>query len=1110
MKKFYFTELWNLMKICAAQGFIAVLICGVSLAHDNNAQILDREISLDVKEVSFEVALGEVSTASSAYFSYSPDLVKVNNRITLKADKQTLRFVLNELLGPLNIRYTVDEDGVTISLKPGNQKPSGSIKPDHNQLRSDIAGTVRDAAQQPMAGVNIIVKGTSTGTTSDTNGRYSISAETTDVLVFSFIGFSSVEEKIGSRTVIDIVLNEDVKNLSEVIVNVGYWEVKEKVQTGNVSRITSTEVSKQNVSNPLQAMQGRMAGVYIQQNTGMPGGGMRIQIRGQNSLRDGSDGGANGNLPLYLVDGVPFSSSSLNSPAISGSITGGNPLSVINPNDIESIEVLKDADATAIYGSRGANGVVLITTKRAKAGKPRLDINIYQGVGQVSRFMDLLTTKDYLTMRKEGFNNDGITPDQSNAPDLMVWDTTRYTNWQKELIGGTASITNANIAFSGGTANTQFSVAAGYYREGTVFPGHNTFQRGNGRMFITHRSMDNRFMLEASANYSLSDSNIPSTDFTSLAVSLVPNAPKLYSTNEELNWENGTWTNPLAVLKRKYYNSTDNFIANTTIGYEIIKNLRVKSSFGYTFMSASEVGTNPISSFDPQYAALLEGYSNFGNGKVKTWIIEPMADYNVNLGKGTLTALIGGTAQQSTQENQSIEAYGYSNDALLENLGAATTLYVSANDASVYKYIAAFARVNYNWNEKYILNLTGRRDGSSRFGPGNQFANFGAVGAAWIFSNEQFLKSLNFFSFAKLRASYGSTGSDAIGNYQFLEAFSTTRYPYGGSAGLALTRLANPNYSWETNRKMEVGLDVKFLEDRLSASVSYYRNRSSGQLVGLPLPVMTGQSSVQFNLPAIVQNSGLELLISSINVKKDKFEWTTNLNITIPNNKLLEFPNLEQFPAYASRYDVGKSVYTYKGYQFNGVNPQTGFYEVADRNNDGQLSSAFDYVALRRNTQTFFGGLGNNLKFGNFEVDLFFQFVKQTGLSYRQSFQYPGALTNQPVEVMSRWKEEADAATIQRFSAVDPTSEALLGYYYATASDHNIVDASFIRLKNASLSWKFPASWTTKTLIKDGRLFVQGQNLITITNYIGLDPETQTSFTLPPLRTVSIGMSLSL
>jgi hypothetical protein len=322
--------------------------------------------------------------------------------------------------------------------------------------------------------------------------------------------------------------------------------------------------------------------------------------------------------------------------------------------------------------------------------------------------------------------------------------------------------------------------------------------------------------------------------------------------------------------------------------------------------------------------------------------------------------------------------------------------------------------------------------------------------------------------------------------------------------------LANPAYSWETNNKAEIALELTMFDRRLAFLSSYFLNRSGGQLVGLPLPIMTGQSSVQFNLPAKVHNSGLELTFTSTHIRKTRFQWTTSFNVTIPRNRLLEFPNLQEFPAYISRYDVGKSIYTYKGFQYDGVNAESGLYKIADRNNDGQLAGPADYIGLKQNTQSFYGGLSNSVRYGSLELELFFQFVKQNGFSYRLSFANPGVLSNQPDVVMNRWQQPGDVTDIQRFSATDPTGQVGLAYYYQVASDQNIGDASFIRLKNASLSWQLPRTALEKTAITDARIFLRGQNLFTFTRYIGLDPETQTSFTLPPLRIVSFGLNLTL
>lgn len=1126
MKKSFTAKLWKIMKICAVQGMMAIIVCGVSLAHPDYAQLLDNEVSITVTDLPFEETLKKIELAANVKFAYSINQLKEEPHVTLSIHKGTLREVLEELLPPRNIRYQVHEKDATITLKKSsdeNDKDQSSNDAGTNGSSShvelqQVSGTVTEASTQaPVAGVNVLIKGTTHGTTTDADGRYAIAADDQDVLVFSFIGYASQEIPVGSRTVIDVVMVEDATSLSEVVVNAGYWEVKEKEQTGSISRLTAETIERQPVNNPLQALQGRMTGVYIQQNTGVPGGGFTVQVRGQNSLRSGTGGAVNGNLPLYIVDGVPFTSTSLTSAFTSGSnLRGGNPLSTIDPKDIESIEVLKDADATAIYGSRGANGVILITTKKAKAGKARLLVDLNHGIGKVSNYMDLLNTQQYLTMRKEAIRNDdyeSLLGDPAYNvlwPDLTMWDTTRHTDWQKKLMGGTARISNAQLSLSGGTGKTQFLLGSGYYRESTVFPGDNFFQRASGKFNINHVSDDNRLKINATVNYSVNNNNIPSTDFTSAAVTLSPNAPEMYDENGNINWAEDTWNNPMATLERAYESKTENFIANTVVSYEIIPGLQAKASLGYTSMIVDELIKDPLSAYSPLMLSYgITGSSYFGAGKINTWIVEPQLDYQKQISQGTLNVTLGATGQESIQSGKTIEATGYTNDALLENMDAASTINIMEANYSQYRYAALFARVNYNWNQKYILNLTGRRDGSSRFGPGRQFANFGAIGAGWIFSNENFLAASGVLSFGKLRASYGTTGNDAIGNYQYLETFAPTNYSYQGAPGLAINRLANPDYSWETNKKFEVALELAFLKDRISFSSSYYQNRSSGQLVGLPLPVMTGQSSVQFNLPAVVENKGWEFQVSSSWLKSEELQWTTSVNVTIPTNRLLTFPDLNKFPSYANRYELGESVYILKGFQYTGVDTQSGAYTFTDLNADGAVSSPADIVGLKSVTQRSYGGLGNNLRFRNFQLDVFLQFVKQTGYNTLRSFAAPGGMSNQPIGVMSRWRQAGDQSPVQQFANFDPSGVVQAAYSRIIQSDQAIGDASFARCKNVSLSWTMPAKWMDKLKMNTGRIYLQGQNLLTFTSYKGLDPESQNSQTLPPLAITTLGLQFS-
>lgn len=1110
MKKSFTAKLWKVMKICAVQGIIAITLCGVTLAHTNYAQLLDTEVSISITDLPFEKALHEIEAIAKVKFAYSISQLQDEPNVSLKVDKRTLREALDELLAPRKISYKVHEKEAAITLKKANgdgNKEQSSVHEGTNgnggqRALIQITGTVTEASTQtPMAGVNVLVKGTLNGTTTDATGKYSLGAEDNDILVFSFIGYGAVEIMVSGRSVIDVSMMEDVQSLNEVVVNAGYWEVKDQERTGNISRVTSEEIQKQPVNNPLQALQGRMPGVYVQQSTGVPGGGFNIQIRGRNSLRD------EGNDPLYIIDGVPFTSTSLTS--VGRTIVGiGNPLAAINPNDIESIEVLKDADATAVYGSRGANGVVLITTKKGKSGRTKVDFTFLSGVGRIASKMDLLNTPQYVEMRKEAFKNDNRLMTTLRAPDILVWDTTRYTDWQKELIGGTANTINTSLSVSGGNANTQFSFSSGYYKETTVFPGNFYFQRFSGSLNVNHTSSNGKFKFNVSANYTGGSNNLYSQDLTGIAITLPPNAPALYDPSKKINWDwkNSIIQNPLAHLERKYTNNTDNLVTSTLLSYQIIPGLHAKTSVGYTRMAVKEISTNPLSAIPPQFLSTQTGSSNFGNAFIETWIVEPQLDYFKEIGQGNLSILMGTTFQESIQEGETIQATGYTSDALLENILAATDVNVASSNYSQYRYAAIFGRANYIWKEKYIVNLTGRRDGSSRFGPGKQFGNFGAIGLAWIFSNENFIKSgLPFLSFGKLRSSYGSTGSDAIGNYQYLNSYLSTTYPYNDNSGLVISRLANPDYSWETNRKLELGIELGFIKDAITFSASWYKNRSSNQLVGLPLPVITGQSSVQFNLPATVENKGWELQINTVNMKHSRFEWLTTFNVTIPKNRLIEFPNLDAFPAYNNIYKEGSSLFLKRTLQSNGVDPTTGSYTFADVNEDGSVSIDEDGLFLKEIAQSYYGGINNHIRFGRVQLDIFFQFVNQTGSNYMKSFSSPGMLSNQPNVVLGRWQEAGDNATIQRYSSL--TS---IPYIYNRFSDNVISDASFIRLKNASLSWQLPEKWLKKLKITGAKLNVQGQNLLTFTNFLGMDPESQNVSFLPPLRVVAAGFQLTL
>lgn len=975
-----------------------------------------------------------------------------------------------------------------------NTQPFGSAQ----DKPTTITGIVTDA-NGALTGVTVNVKGTNQSTITDNAGKFALTTNSNAILTFTYIGYKEVTIAVDSRSAINVTMTEDATTLKEVTINAGYYTVKDKERTGSIAKITSKDLDNQPVTNVLAAMQGRMAGVSITQTSGVPGSGFDIKIRGQNSLR------AEGNSPLYLIDGVPYSSESIgNSRTTSIMPTVANPLNSINPTDIESIEVLKDADATAIYGSRGANGVVLITTKKGKQGKTRFTANVSQGAAKVTKFMKLLNTEQYLAMRNEGFANDGVSPGFSDYDVNGTWDQNRYTDWQKELLGGTVSYKDANASVSGGSATTQFLVSGTFHDETTVFPGDYGYKRGVLRSNINHASENNKFRMSLSTGYTVQDNNQPAIDLSRTALQLAPNAPALYNADGSLNWEGSTWVNPLASLDGKYRTKTYDFIANSLLSYSILPGLEVKSSFGITDTKHDETRTTPSTIYDPAYEAGPE-YSNLLVNTVarRSWIAEPQVSWLKQWKYGKTELLAGGTFQQQKNSRVLQSGDGFASNSLIYNLASAFSVTVSQDQQTDYKYQAFFGRFNYSYKDKYIVNLTARRDGSSRFGPGKQFATFGAVGSAWLFGEESFVKDKSILSFGKLRGSYGTTGNDLIGDYQFLDTFLSSGVSYNGVIGLQPTRLYNPNFGWETNKKLEVALEAGFFKDRIFMTVGWYSNRSSSQLVGIPMPATTGFPTLQGNLDATVQNSGTEITLRTVNFQNGNFGWTTNFNISFSKNKLLSFPNLES-STYRNQFVIGEALNIQRVYHYTGLDPQTGVYTFADMNGDGMLSP-LDKQVVKDFNPSFFGGLSNQLNYKRWQLDFMLQFVKQDNYTSVVMAGLPGTMGNQPVEVLQHWQNAGDSAGSQIYST-GYNGAALDAYYNYYESDGAIGDASYVRLKNVALSYKIPEKWLFGASCK---VSLEGQNLLTFTSYKGRDPEFSAYGYLPPLKIFTAGLQFT-
>ncbi|MFM9402727.1 SusC/RagA family TonB-linked outer membrane protein [Myroides odoratimimus] len=971
-----------------------------------------------------------------------------------------------------------------------------------------LKGTVKDS-KGVLIGAVIQIKGSSIATTTNIDGNYSLEVFSGDTIVVSYIGYSDKEITTTNETTVNITLVQSDDILDEVVVNTGYYTVKDRERTGSIARVTAKDLEFQPVLNPLQAIQGRMAGVNITQNTGVPGGGFDIQIRGRNSLRGYQNNAINGNAPLYVIDGVVIPNSNLINSPLSSSIlpiSDTNILNSINPSDIENIEILKDADATAIYGSRGANGVVLITTKRNKTDKLSFTLSSSTSISKVASKMKLLNTQQFNKMRDEAFKNDGITTFPSDALDMNgTWDRNRYTDWQKELIGGTAHSQNIQLGVSGGSETTHFSLSASQGTQTTVFPTDKGYKRNTFLINVNHNSQDGRFQLNSSTNYSLQKNNLIANDLTSTSLTLSPNAPNLYNPDGSLNWSFLDDTNPISSMYETYENDNNNLNLNLNLDYELFKNIHLKLNTGYNKTTTDEKRLtphtvyNPINNFTSEQSTLANNLINNSS-----YIIEPQINYLVHIDKLSINTLLGITYQESKTNGLYLNGIGFQTNDFISNISAAKTTTLSQSANLQYKYAAIFGRLNLNYNSKYLLNLTARRDGSSRFGDNHKFGNFAAIGIAWIFSKENFLKDYSWLSFGKLRTSYGTSGNDNIGDYQYLDTYSLNPSKYDELTGLRPSRLYNPNFSWEKTKKLEAAIEIALFNDRFQFDLAYYRNTSSNQLIGIPLPGTTGFLSIQDNLPATVENKGWEFNINSQNIKTKDFSWSTNFNISFPKNTLLSFPNLDS-STYANRFIIGKSTSVSRLYNLEGIDPLTGLYKFTDYNDDGKITALEDKQNLQERATKYHGGLHNTLTYKNLSLDFLFQFVKQTNYNYNYILSSPGSIFNQPIEVLDSWSQVNPNSQYGYFSSgQDPLMIDNINLF--KNSNKIIGDASYIRLKNVSLTYllKLP-----KAKIDTVRFYFQGQNLWTFTNYFGLDPEFTAFGFLPPLKTYAFGAQLT-
>lgn len=1066
------------------------------MAHTANSQSLDSiNVTIELKNENLKTLFKKIEKQTGLLFAYRSNQIETFKSISLPLGTRSVKTTLDLVLEGTPLRYTQVNTSVIISSNKNFDVSDSTIR----RHATIVSGTVRDVTGNPLPGVNILVKGTIIGAATSGLGTYTIEANPDDVLIFSFIGFKRMEELVGERTVIDIVMVEDAQTLQEVeIVGTSYTTTSKELSTSSIVKVTSKDIERQPVTSPLMALQGRVAGLEINPGSGAAGSAPTIRIRGNNSLR------TTGSFPLYIIDGIAVESTPINEPS-NYLRTGGDPLSTINPANIESIEVLKDADATSIYGSRGANGVIIIRTKQAKlSDATAFDLSAYAGVGQIGNWLDQMNSSQYLEMRRTAFKNDNLTPDVMLAPDLVLWDTTRHTNWQKKLLGGSANITDFQGNFMAGNGSTSFRAGLGYHKETTIFPGDFGYWRANGSLGVVHNSTNRKFRLNLLMNYGHEKKKNFDGNFIGAVQNMVPVAPPLYDQNGDLNWAprpDGTssFQNPLAQLEPEYNSSTSNLMSNAELSYDLFRSISLKANLGFTDYRIEGLATEPISSQAPENRANYTGQAVFMNTKRNSWLIEPQLMIDKVNRNHSIVAVIGATYQNSNNSYQALYADGYTSDLLLGSFAGAVS-YNADEDIRQYKYLSLFVRAQYGYKEKYLLSVSGRRDGSSRFGPDKRFGNFYSIAPAWIISNEPFLKNTRVISFGKIRGSFGVTGNDQIGDYKYYNAY-TFSGTYQGSNTLTTTGLFNPDFAWEETRKIETAFELGFFDNRISTEVNWYRNRSSNQLVDYQLPATTGFPDIFFNFNATIENSGWEWILKTVNVINDKFEWTTTFNISFPRNQLLEFNDIET-SSYSTIYKVGESLSIQRLYTWTGVDPVTGRHTFLDVDQDGTIDDN-DKRFMNALDKKYYGGIQNSLHYSGFEFSVLFQFVSQIARTYNRL--QPGRIGNQLADVNSYWRNEGDQTNYAKPSQ-SPTSPTRLDFVNLGGSNYDFTNAMFLRLKTITLSYTVPIKVLDRLSIKDMRIYLQGQNILTITDYPNYDPET--AVFVPPLRMITVGVQV--
>jgi len=1084
------------------------------------ARGLSQSITLSGRNMDIREVFSVIKQQTGYVVFFKKGLLTGAKPVTLSVHDMPLTNVLELAMKDQPFTYLILDKTISLSRKtpPAVDAPSGTRVDTAGDGAGKVLGRILDADGKPLAGATIAVGKSKISSTSAVDGSFALDVRPGDMLMVSYVGYESQEVSVRTRHLRDalvIRLQPGNNNLDQVQIT-AYGTTTKRFNPGDVTTITAKEIEKNPVNNVLEAIQGKVPGLFIQQVTGQPGGAFTMRLRGSTNLNN------NGKPipPLIIVDGVRYPTGVLpmynNIYSTGDFLQGGNGLNYINPQDIASIDVLKDADATAIYGSSGAYGVIIITTKKAKPVAPTLSANIYTGVSVKGEMPKLLNTQQYIMLRKEAVKNDGLTIGSSDLDINGTWPASRDHDWRKVYMGASAQSTNANLSYSGGARNTSYVIGGSLQSTGNIQRHKGSFRNGSLRFSLNTATVDNKFNLSLSGNWTSSKSDMVPYDFSQMLALDAPNAPPALLPNGTIDWA-GAGDDPqgpssFANFNRTYNNLTNNLLANATLEYKPVKGVTLRSVFGYNEMMSKELIGYPTTTMAPtNQQAAQSTLSVFHHYDIRTLTVSPYAAYERTLWKGDLSIKAGGEITDRVTYQDEIKGTGFASDALLTNPMAANS--TTSNYAQTpFRGLGFYGIVKYVWDQKYILDLNGRRDGSTKFGRNRRFGNFGSIGAAWIFSEEKFIRDhVPFLSFGKLRASTGVLGGDAIPDFRYLSTYTAISGTYDNKLGLEPGGLANPNLEWEKNRNKEVGLELSFFKERIFVEGNYYRNVTSNQLITRPITTVTGFSGYSMNSDAVIRNSGWEISLSTTNIKMKDFSWTTRWNISIPTSKLVKAPTM---PKQNLNYVEGRPLTGIMLYKYAGINPATGVYSFT--NAKGVTGDYYYEMSEDDKTEfvdlapKYFGGFSNSFTYKQWSLDVFFTFTSRKGYnSLGQAgylFGYWGV--NGTTDWLRRWQKPGDKTDMPKVST--NLFDGLFRQNYFTSSTGAYTDATYARLQNVSLRYHFDQRLLKKLHLGDLTVYLQGQNLLTISRFGGLDPENLSATVIPPLRAFTGGINLSL